>query len=260
MNPAEYAKMYDLEDTYWWFQGRKRIVARMLDALPVFRAGGARILDLGCGTGLMLAYLNSRHWSVGLDFSPLALVFSRRRGLQRLVQADAERLPVAPESFDLITALDLTEHVERDDLLLAEAHRVLRPGGGLVLSVPAHPFLWSDHDEALYHFRRYRRGELRARIQEAGFRVTRLSYCITFTFPIIVAFRWLQRLRGKSPRPKTHLIKLPPWANRIILASVELEAFLLKCTNLPFGVTLVAVAEKPRGRKKGDPLEQGQTG
>jgi len=192
----------------------------------------------------MLEYFNNRNWSVGVDFSPLALVFSGRRGIKRLVQADVEHLPIAAESFDLVTALDLAEHVEHDEVLFAEAYRVLKPGGCFVLTVPAHPYLWSEHDEALYHFRRYRRAEFCARIRQAGFRVTRLSYSITFTFPVIVCFRWLQRFRAKSSRPKTHLITLPRWANRLILATVEAEAFLLKWFDLPFGVTLLAVAEK----------------
>jgi SAM-dependent methyltransferase len=246
MDPAEYAKMYHLEETYWWFQGRKKIVLRMLNSLPRFREGGASVLDLGCGTGLMLDYLSNRHASsIGLDFSPLALQFCRQRGLQRLVRADVQDLPLAADQFDVITALDLAEHVERDEVLFSEIFRALKPGGHLVITVPAHPYLWSEHDEALYHFRRYRRGEFRERILQAGFRLNRLSYCITFTFPPIVAFRWLQRLRPKSQRPKTHLIALPRWANRLILATVEIEALLLKWINLPFGVTLLAVAEKP---------------
>lgn len=250
MDPAEYSKMYQLEETYWWFQGRKKIVARMLDTLPVFRAGGASILDLGCGTGLMLDYLKSRHGALGLDFSPLALVFCRQRGLQHLVQADVERLPIASDAFDIITALDLAEHVEHDDILFSEVHRALKPGGNLVITVPAHPFLWSDHDEALHHFRRYTRPEFCAKIRAAGLRITYLTYCITFTFPAIVAFRWLQRLRPPAERPKTHLIRLPGWANRLMLATVEIEAFLLKWFHMPFGVTLLAIAERPKDERK----------
>ena len=244
MQTEEYARMYGLEDHYWWFQGRKAIVVQLLSQLPALRRPGARVLDLGCGTGLMLEHLNAGNWAVGLDFSPLALGFSRRRGASRLVQGDVQRLPVASDSFDVVTALDLAEHVERDDAFFREVRRVLRTGGRLVLTVPAHPFLWSDHDEALFHYRRYTRAELRAKLLAAGLRIERLSYGISLTFPAIVAFRFLQRLWQKPGHPKTHLITLPNWANTFLRRSVEFEAWILRKHDLPFGVSLLAVAAK----------------
>lgn len=246
MNPAEYARMYDLEDTYWWFQGRKWIVVNVLEQIALSRDATFKVLDLGCGTGLMLDHLNQRYWATGLDFSPLALDFSRRRGAGNLIQGDVERLPVANDAFDLVTALDLMEHVEHDDQLLNEIFRSLKPGGSLLVTVPAHPFLWSDHDDALYHFRRYKRSELQKRILDAGFELQRLTYCITCTFPFIVAFRFLQRRLQKRDHPKAHLIVLPSWANRLLMWSVQMESQLLKWTNLPFGITLLAVGRKPQ--------------
>jgi SAM-dependent methyltransferase len=248
MQPEEYAKMYHLEDTYWWFQGRLSLVADQVEQLSLLHRDGVRVLDLGCGTGLMLDYLNARCWSAGLDFSKLALDFSRRRGLRRLLQADAQALPVCDRSCDLVTALDLAEHVEHDGRMFAEIHRILRPGGRFVLTTPAHPFLWSDHDDALFHCRRYTREELRRKLQDVGFEVTRLTYCISFTFPAIVAFRLAQkayhRLFHKPERPKTHVIQLPDWANRFLQATVQLETRLLRHFDLPFGVTLLAVLRK----------------
>ncbi|MBN1867258.1 class I SAM-dependent methyltransferase [Candidatus Sumerlaeota bacterium] len=246
MDPSEYGRQYDAEDTYWWYQGRLEIVERLLDMIPGYKRDGLRVLDLGCGTGLLLRRLEISHHPVGIDFSPLALEFSRRRGAERLARGDVQALPIVDASFDVVTALDLAEHIERDDALFAETLRVLRPGGHLVVSVPAYPFLWSEHDETLYHHRRYRRGELRRHIEEAGFDVVRCSYCITFTFPLIVGFRLLQRLKSKKDRPKTHLVVLPRWANALLRKTVSLEALLLRWINLPFGVTLVALARKSR--------------
>ena len=248
MDPAEYEKMYALEDTYWWFQGRRAVVMRMLERLPPFRDGGELVLDLGCGTGLMLEELQRRHRALGLDFSPLALEFSRRRGARNLLRADAQALPLADATLALITALDIAEHVERDDLLFSEAFRVLKPGGHLVATVPAHPFLWSEHDDALHHCRRYTRETFSERLRAAGFREFRLSYCITFTFPVIVTFRVLQRVFKRHGKPKTHMVILPRWANMLLLASVKLEAFLLRWLDLPLGVTLAALVRKPGGR------------
>lgn len=244
MQTEEYARMYAVEDHYWWFQGRKAIVTQLLDQVAAFHRPDARVLDLGCGTGLMLEHLNAQHWAVGLDFSPLALDFSRRRGATRLVQGDVQRLPIVPDSFDIVTALDLAEHVEHDDVFFREVRRALRPGGRLVLTVPAHPFLWSDHDEALFHYRRYTRAELRAKLLAAGLRIERLSYGISVTFLPIVAFRFLQRLWQKPGHPQTHLITLPEWANTLLRRTVEFEAWILRRWNLPFGVSLLAVAAK----------------
>jgi SAM-dependent methyltransferase len=192
----------------------------------------------------MLRHLEENGWAVGLDFSPLAIEFSRRRGARRLVRADVQAMPIADEAFDVVTALDLTEHVERDDLVFSEILRILKPEGRLVLTVPAHPSLWSDHDDALFHCRRYTRAALEQKMQAAGFGIERLSFCITFTSPLIVGFRLLQRLFQKPDHPKSHLILLPPWANRLLTLSVRFEAFLLKWFDLPFGITLLAVARK----------------
>ncbi len=248
MQPEEYAKMYDLEDTYWWFQGRLSLVADQFNHLSPLLQESTRVLDLGCGTGLMLHYLNARCWTAGLDFSKLALDFSRQRGLNRLLQADVQALPVRGDSCDVVTALDLAEHVRHDERMFAEVHRILRPGGQFVLTTPAHPFLWSDHDDALYHCRRYTREELRQKLLDAGFQIERLTYCISFTFPAIVAFRLLQklyhRLFQKPERPKTHVIQLPGWANRFLKATVLIETRLLRHFDLPFGVTLLAVLRK----------------
>lgn len=246
MDPAEYERMYNLEETYWWFQGRKHIVAEILGRLPLARRADVKVLDMGCGTGLMLEHLGKQYWAVGLDFSALALLFTRRRGIHRLICADVGNLPVQSQTMDLVTALDLAEHVEHDDLLLEGIYRALKPGGYLILTAPAYPLLWSDHDEALHHFRRYTRKELQSKIRKAGFIVERFTGCIVFTLVPIVLFRLFQKMKNhRNSRPKTHLINLPQWANWLMFASVKMEGFFLRWVNIPVGVTLLAVARKP---------------
>ncbi len=249
MNVEEYEKMYHLEDTYWWFQGRRAIIQDVLKTFMTSPPRPGRVLDVGCGTGLMLGSIAS--WKpVGMDFSPLALEFCRSRGIDKVVQADVVRLPFADGSMDLILALDLMEHVERDDLLIREFNRVLRPGGYLMATVPAHPSLWSDHDVALHHFRRYTQRSFRTLLKEGRFKPVKDSYGIFFMHPVIVVFRTLQKLWQRSMevdptrRPKTHLIPLPKPLNQLLVGVLKAEAALLRWIDLPQGTSLVVLARK----------------
>src|SRR5947208_10726643 len=156
MESIEYQRMFQLEDHHWWFQGRIHLMRRMVEKYsPQGLKRQPRLLDLGCGTGLFVTEQNRNKLAFGLDFSKEALKFTRTRGAAGLVCADSQMMPFESESFDIVTAFDLIEHVERDDALIAEAYRVLRPGGVLFVAVPAHPYLLGEHDDALHHKRRY---------------------------------------------------------------------------------------------------------
>ncbi|MCX7045745.1 MAG: class I SAM-dependent methyltransferase [Candidatus Sumerlaeota bacterium] len=252
MNIEEYEKMYVLEDTYWWFQGKKYIVFSLLDhhgALqPRSPSPGAPppiAVDIGCGTGLTLAFLRGRARPLGLDLSPLSMMYCRKRGIHDLGRCEATALPLRDESVDLALALDMIEHISDDVKAYSEIARILRPGGQAILTVPAHPFLWSEHDEALHHFRRYTRGRLRALLESQPLEITRLTYAITFTFAPIVLFRVLTRLVCRRKQgPKTHVILLPRWINRALIGLLKIEARLLRRMDLPFGVSLVAMVKK----------------
>lgn len=248
MNPEEYEKMYAQENTYWWFQGRKKILLGMIERFHLLGDGTLRVLDIGCGTGLILEGLSGRTFSLGLDFSPKALTFCRQRGLQNLIRGDVSHLPIADSSIDLILALDLFEHIENDRSLMREITRALKPGGCLLATVPAHQYLWSQHDEALHHFRRYSRGEFRSLVAESGLRLRKYSYVITFTYIPILLFRIAQKIshlfHPTNTKPKTHIIMLPGLLNSILIKVLELEGTLLKCMNLPIGVSLLCIAEK----------------
>jgi SAM-dependent methyltransferase len=251
MNTEEYEKMYSLEDTYWWFQGRMHIIRGIIDTHVKEELRTGRVLDLGCGTGLMLERLQHLD-PVGLDFSPLSLQYCRRRGARHLVRADVVKLPFASNSMDLVLALDLIEHVKDDAALAAEVHRILRPGGWFMATVPAHQWLWSDHDVSLHHQRRYSHPGFRRLLTDAGLTPVKYSYAITYTYLPIVVFRALQRLihRFRGPektRPKTHLIPLPPLINRWLIALLKVEARILKRANLPFGISLMALCRKDPG-------------
>ncbi len=239
MQTAEYDRMFALEGGHWWFVGRRILALKQLDR---FARPHGRILDLGCGTGAVLGELSRRGPATGLDMSPLALGYSQRRGLARLVRGDAGELPFGEGAFDAVVSLDLFEHLASDHAGIAEAFRVLRPGGVLVLSVPAMMSLWGPHDVALMHHRRYTKREVVARLEEAGFRVRRCSYSVCFLYPVVRVVRALERRRRSEPR--SSLRSLPGWVNRLLVGVQRLEAALLGSFDLPWGSSVVAVAEK----------------
>ncbi len=233
-----------LEGFYWWFVGRRHIL-RLLRRKVLNRPPGLPALDVGCGTGRILSDLQEEGRAVGLDLLEEALRMARERGCRMLVCGDAHRLPFRENSFGLVTALDVLEHLDDDLGALKEMHRVLAPGGYLLLTVPALKILWSEHDEALEHRRRYSPSELRRKVVGAGFEVSKLTYAITFLFPPILLFRLLQRLAGRRRRrAKTAHIIFPWPINAAFTATLFLEAWLLPHISLPIGVSLICVAKK----------------
>jgi ubiquinone/menaquinone biosynthesis C-methylase UbiE len=235
MNEEEYERMFLLEDFYWWFKGRRKIV---LSAMKGIEA--RNILDVGCGTGGNLTLFNG--FVVGLDISPQALELARKRKPDAvLCRGEAENLPFKDESFDLVLALDLLEHLPDDIKGLSEMYRVLKKGGNALITVPAYRFLWSEHDEALHHFRRYSKGELKGKMEKVGFKIKFLSHAIVLPFFPIALFRLLQRFTRKANRkPKTSLIILPPLLNKILYRILLGEAKLIeKGISFPFGVSII---------------------
>lgn len=230
--------MYRLEEKYWWWVGRRKIIASIVDKLNL---KPVKSLDAGCGTGINLGYLSSFEASFGFDYSKYALQFCKRRGHNNIIQADAERLPFKDNSFDVITAFDLLEHVD-DTKALREFYRVIKPNGYLILTVPAFNFIWSNHDEAVHHKRRYSKNELKSIIEFNKFGVFKMSYWNYLLF-LPVAFSRLIKKIIKNKQVKTDTIELPAFVNRLLILILDVESYLIRYFNLPVGVSLVCVAQ-----------------
>lgn len=244
MEKTEYEKLYQFENYYWWHIGRSKIIYKLLkNYLP--RDNSFDILDVGCGTGINLGILEKFGKVVGVDPSKKALQFTRQRGFKNLIKASAEKLPFPDKCFNLVTALDVIEHIADDLKALKELHRVLKSQGLLLVTVPAYQFIWSEHDEALHHFRRYTASQLHQKLNQAGFRVKRRSYVITFTFPLILGYRLLKGLLPKnSSVPQTSYVVLPRFLNNFLIFTLKIEGWLLKYINLPFGTSVICLAQK----------------
>jgi SAM-dependent methyltransferase len=241
VNPGEYEKMFHLEDRYWWFVARRRMAIGLLrQAAP----NCEYVLDLGCGTGVVSRELNEFSKAISLDMSERALEYCRQRGLTMCVRGDGARLPLRSESVSAVLGLDIFEHIEDDDSAFREAHRILRPGGVVVLSVPAFRALWGPHDIALHHFRRYTARQAAAKLRAAGFEVEKVGYSVFFLFPLVVVSRILEK--AKRGEARASLPRVSASLNKMLvgLQALETKIILSPGGRLPWGSSVVAVARK----------------
>jgi SAM-dependent methyltransferase len=243
MERREYEASFALEGQHWWFRAKRALVR---DLLARHGFAGGRGLDVGCGTGGMLEALGSTGTWAGVDAEPLALAFSRKRGLGRLAAGSAVALPFRAGAFDACLLLDVLYHraVASDAAALAECHRVLRAGGLLVVTDSAFAWLRSAHDDAVHGARRYTRGELTARVRGAGFTPVFASYAYCLVFPAVAAFRLARRLGGRRPAAGSDVFPLPGPLTRLLLGVQAVERGLLRLGPLPFGSSVVCVARK----------------
>lgn len=243
MECATYQKLFELEDSYWWFVGRRKLVTELIKTWMPHGTDGP-ILDVGCGTGGNLRFLENWGCGTGMDLSPVALDYARRRKLSRLIQASGQALPFASDTFGLVTAFDVLYHrwVTNDKSVVRECFRILRPGGWLLVMDSALPGLWSHHDEVFHARQRYTLNEIRGIVAGAGFRLHKLTYANSFLFPVALAFRWLGRWFPSCG--DMEMQPLPGWLNLALTGVLSLEATWLRWGNFPIGSSGVCLARK----------------
>jgi len=245
MDQQFYAEYAEIEDTHWWFRGRREIFTRLL--APLANGRRLRILDIGFGTGAMLRFLSDYGDVVGMDMSADAIRFARTRCDRPMLLGDITDVPLATASLDLVTAFDIVEHVDDDAAALAELARVCRPGGHVLLTVPAFQFLWGNQDVISHHRRRYTLGGVDARVRAAGLVPRRLSYFNAFLFPVVAAVRVARRLRGARPQGEIKsdfTMTKPGLVNDVLTRVFAAEGHVVARRRLPVGVSVVCLATR----------------
>lgn len=240
MDSSMYAEMAELEKSHWWFRGRRAVV---FDVLSRLKKQGT-LLDIGLGTGFNARLFQKMGFTVhGLDPAPEAIHFAKTvaPGIS-VIQAPFPSDEVQSGIYDVVTMLDVLEHLDDDEAALRDVARVLKPGGTLLLTVPAFRFMWTKHDERAHHKRRYTRKDLVRVIRAAGLKPSFVSYYNFFLFPPIAVVRLIGKLRGE--KEESDFDKSPALLNSLFAFIFGAERYLLRFTRLPFGVSLIAIVRK----------------
>jgi SAM-dependent methyltransferase len=248
-DPHYYASLAAVEARHYWFVARREVVLEALrDTVPDL--GRRALFDVGCGSGGLLQFLGASGVPLAgaCDAYPESLALVRARVEAPLLLVDEGRLPPLAPGYTLLSLFDVLEHIDDDVGTLRFLFDVLEPGGVLVLTVPAHPFLFDEMDRIAHHRRRYRRSELGGKLRDAGFRVLRLAHFMAPLVPLVV-LRWLVAAlpgrRGAHERRQVELA-VTPVLNGLAKAVLRLERPLVRAGLLPFGSSLIAVAARPR--------------
>lgn len=244
-DPALFAELAALEARNFWFRARNRLIVW---ALQRYATGFGSLLEVGCGTGYVLqgiatAFPRSRLVASEADTEGLRFAAQRVPGAEFL-QMDARRMPYEQE-FDVVGAFDVIEHINEDEAVLAQMRRALRPGGSLLLTVPQHPFLWSEYDVRAHHVRRYTAAELRQKLERAGFAVVKMTSFVSVLLPLMMISRLTRRTAAAAYDPLAEL-RIGRAANCLLERALDAERLLIRAgLPLPCGGSLLAVARTP---------------
>lgn len=253
-NPAYFDQLFRIEDHHFWFHARNRIISAVVAEMTRAFPGGYKVLEIGCGNGNVLRHLQQTcagHAVVGMDAFEEGLRLARRRNCTRLVRGDANHHPFASQ-FDLVGIFDVIEHVPEDERLLEQIRGILRPGGVLLITVPARMSLWSYFDEASGHCRRYEFDELHGKLEKAGYEVEYITPYMLTLLPLMWCGRRIAsltrgfRTNNSASDMAMREMRLTPGVNGLLKFCLSREIpRVVDRRGLPFGTSLLAVARKP---------------
>jgi len=241
MREELYTEIFNMEQKHWWFSARHQIILHLLERyLPATSGPPAKIADLGCGCGMMLQRLSEKYDPVGLDGSRHAVEFALHRGVEAKLGALPGDVPLFRESYDAVLLLDVLEHVKDDEASVAVGASLLKPGGILICTVPAHMWLWTKRDEHHHHFRRYSRREFRALFDQPYLRLELLSHLNAILFAPAAAWRLLAKVFA---RDSVTDLSLPPF-NSALRSIFFFFFWLLGKVPIPIGLSFISIARK----------------
>jgi len=234
----------ETEPTYWWYVNKRKIVENLLRH---FSPSGKRLLEIGSGGGYFVSQLSGRGWDVVAgDIHLTAAHFAREHGVNNTLVFDANRIwPFTDNSFDVLIMLDVLEHLEDDAAVLAECFRILRPGATVVITVPAHPYLYGHRDELLSHKRRYTRKSLSTAIRSTEFEILKLTYWNAISYLPVLALAWKEKVFG-TKKANAEMPKLSKFTNAILKGWGSIESALIPYLYIPMGLSLVVVLTKKK--------------
>lgn len=244
MEISEYRNIFENERTHFYYVGTHNLFFQFVKRnLP--KKTGNIILDAGCGTGALMKKMRSVGKIYGIDVSNEALKFAKSNGLKLLKKGSITNLPYKDNFFDAVYSVDVLYHkqVKSDLTALKEINRVLKPGGILIIKNPAHNWLRGSHDIVIHTKRRYSKAGLGRKLKKSGFEIVKISYVNIFFFPVAIAKRLFDTLFGG--KPVSDVQTLPYSLNKLLINAYNLEINLLLKVNIPFGLSVFAIARKP---------------
>jgi len=235
-------------ETHWWFVGRRKIVLSLVRKITG-GIGRHAIVDVGCGAGATLKQLEDLGDATGVDISSSAVSYCRQRGCHRVCLVEEETLPFGDSKISLIVSLDVLEHMDHDYRHLREYYRILNDDGKILLTVPALPWLWSSHDQANRHRRRYTKTQLKTLLEREGWKIEQLTYFCTFLFPLIMVLRLISKVVNHTIKSYNSdwNFKIPGFGINWLFSRIfAAESFWISRGRLPIGSSLLAVCRKEK--------------
>jgi SAM-dependent methyltransferase len=240
MEPEFELQTHRAEDRHWWYQGRRRVLERAIERLGL--PEHARVLDAGCGSGRNMVELARYGVVTGVELSDTSVALARERGVGEVLEGSVMNMPFDEGAFDLTVSLDVIEHLQDDVGALRELRRVTKPGGALLVTVPAYQWLWSGHDVVNHHHRRYNRRTLLAAAESGGWHLESSTHFNSLLLPVAILLRALERFKPSTTKSSLDLWIPPAPLNWALRQPLRLEAAVIgRGGSIPAGLSLLAV-------------------